>query len=319
MACDARGARWLAAPSKDSARSRRAPPKICARTMRADVCAHTHASSPTARQHSLCKMLALQAKPNLAVRAPPRHAARAFARGLEGSRCARRCAAGSHALFPAAGAQHRGRVVRAVRAPSRRNRAPLAQAGGSGARRHLGMALPPPLHRRGSGSACALRGRNRAARECPRVQAAFSATHGRAPRSSRSGAARARAPLAVSAEAPKWNVVPPTKVNVRRPALPACRARARFALRRRASPRGRLHPPCRQRGAAAERGARVQSLINDKGYTFLDIRTGNEYRKGSGLHWCAPRAERSAAPQPLTACAPDPGCTCRWRRRLTTM
>ena len=317
MACDARCARCLAAPSKDSAPAGAPLQRYGCAAPVADVCAHTHASSPTARQHSLCKMLALQAKPNLAVRAPLRLAARAFPRGLEGSRCARRCAAGPHALSPAAGAQHRGRVVRAVRAPTRRNRAPLAQAGGSGARRHLGMALPPGLHRRGNGSACALRGCNRAARECPRVLSAISASHGRLPRSSRSGAARARAPLAVSAEAPKWNVVPPTKVNVRRPALPACRARARFALRLRTSPRGRLHPPCRQRGAAAERGARVQSLINDKGYTFLDIRTGNEYRKGSGLHWCVPRAERSAAPQPLTACAPGPGCTCRWRRRLT--
>ena len=35
-------------------------------------------------------------------------------------------------------------------------------------------------------------------------------------------------------------------------------------------------------------------MINDKGYTFLDIRTGKEYRSGNGLHWCVPD-ERSAA------------------------
>ena len=37
----------------------------------------------------------------------------------------------------------------------------------------------------------------------------------------------------------------------------------------------------------ASRPLAPQSLINDKGYAFLDIRTGAEYRSGNGLHWCA--------------------------------
>ena len=109
------------------------------------------------------------------------------------------------------------------------------------------MALPSGPHRRGNGSSFASRGCQHTPRESTRAQSAFSAAHSLLPRSSRSGAARARAPLAVSAEAPKWTVIPPTKVNVRRPELPAPRAHARVVLRRRTLPGCRLRPPSRQR------------------------------------------------------------------------
>ena len=55
----------------------------------------------------------------------------------------------------------------------------------------------------------------------------------------------------------------------------------------------------------------MQALINDKGYTFLDIRTGKEYRSGNGLHWCAAaccalalaaaRSRRAPRPQDVAA------------------
>jgi hypothetical protein len=54
----------------------------------------------------------------------------------------------------------------------------------------------------------------------------------------------------------------------------------------------------RQPSAADElrAAACAQDFINDKGYTFLDIRTGKEYRSGNKLHWRAPRGSRAAEP-----------------------
>ena len=42
----------------------------------------------------------------------------------------------------------------------------------------------------------------------------------------------------------------------------------------------------------------TQALVNDKGYTFLDIRTGKEYRSGNGLHWHAPPSWPLSSPYP---------------------
>jgi len=66
----------------------------------------------------------------------------------------------------------------------------------------------------------------------------------------------------------------------------------------------------------------VQALINDRGYTFLDIRTTKEYRSGNKLHWRAPEAavQKPQHPRRVTglSLSAASGSTCRWRRRRTT-
>jgi hypothetical protein len=42
-------------------------------------------------------------------------------------------------------------------------------------------------------------------------------------------------------------------------------------------------------------------MINDRGYTFVDIRTGKEYRSGNGLHW---RVLPQRAVASVVACCP---------------
>lgn len=133
-------------------------------------------------------------------------------------------------------------------------------------------------------------------------------------------AVRARTPVAVSADgeaAVKYKWVKPEQVNVR--------ARARRQTRRAGAARGaapRVAPwrasgvraPGADCGRLGRRIAVAQALINDKGYTFLDIRTSKEYRTGNGLHWCArarcvallSRLQRGTEQRPLTRAAARP-------------
>lgn len=202
-------------------------------------------------------------------------------------------------------------LVRCVRL-----RAPIAARSAQSKRRR--RAAPPRWRSRLSAAAASAQRRASAARGCHATFLtcracirAFRRSLSLALRSSRAGASRARVAFSVSAEAPKWQVVKPAKVNVRMRPPPALRLTL-------ASGRG-------SRRAALPAAARAALPRLSAAFTGPDQRqglhpAGHPHRQGVPLRQ-RPALVRAPACRLCCACArshaPPPGPGSRWLRSAT--